>query len=177
MMHGGLGGVLGRWYEHLACGVIRRCGFPFYGVSGDVCRWLKDLRHHGGWHAAKRRGPRRTHRPWPRRNPLPPGGRNWSSGGRPPHRLCGAAHPEKGALRLAEAVQQLPGCVLAVAGTGPEEEALRALGGPVRVLGALPHPQIVQLLHQADCYCLPTEYAEGFPTTLLEAAACGCPIL
>ena len=37
--------------------------------------------------------------------------------------------------------------------------------------------QIVQLLSQADCYCLPTLYAEGFPTTLLEAAACGCPIL
>ena len=44
-------------------------------------------------------------------------------------------------------------------------------------LGALPHPQVVQLLAQADCYCLPTEYAEGFPTTLLEAAACGCPIV
>ena len=26
-------------------------------------------------------------------------------------------------------------------------------------------------------YCLPTTYAEGFPTTLLEAAACGCAIL
>ncbi|WP_418255228.1 glycosyltransferase, partial [Gemmiger formicilis] len=26
-------------------------------------------------------------------------------------------------------------------------------------------------------YCLPTEYAEGFPTTLLEAAACRCPIV
>ena len=50
-------------------------------------------------------------------------------------------------------------------------------GGSVHALGALPHPQIVQLLSQADCYCLPTEYAEGFPTTLLEAAGCGCPIL
>ena len=41
MMHGGLTGALGRMYEHLACGSIRRCGFPFYGVSGDVCRWLQ----------------------------------------------------------------------------------------------------------------------------------------
>lgn len=32
-------------------------------------------------------------------------------------------------------------------------------------------------MSQADCYCLPTEYAEGFPTTLLEAAACRCPIV
>ena len=35
----------------------------------------------------------------------------------------------------------------------------------------------IQLLAQADAYCLPTEYAEGFPTTLLEAAACRCPIV
>ena len=66
---------------------------------------------------------------------------------------------------------------LAVAGTGPEEAALAALGGGIHALGALPHEQIVQLLTQSDAYCLPTEYAEGFPTTLLEAAACRCPIV
>ena len=33
---------------------------------------------------------------------------------------------EKGALRLAQAVQGIPGCTLAVAGTGPEEAALAA---------------------------------------------------
>ena len=53
MMHGGLTGALGRMYEHLACGSIRRCGFPFYGVSGDVCRWLQTLRHPGGWPPAE----------------------------------------------------------------------------------------------------------------------------
>ncbi|MGG6497871.1 UNVERIFIED_CONTAM: glycosyltransferase, partial [Bacteroidetes bacterium 56_B9] len=59
---------------------------------------------------------------------------------------------------------------------GPEEAALAALGGGIHALGALPLEQIVQLLTQADASCLPTEYAEGFPTTLLEAAACRCPI-
>ncbi|MBS6646048.1 MAG: glycosyltransferase family 4 protein [Clostridiaceae bacterium] len=177
MMRGGLGGLLGRWYEHLACGLIRRCGFPFYGVSRDVCRWLETF----GIQAAgtlpnavdpaelavlAREEPRTD---WRQRLQVPPGG----------HLILfvGRLIPEKGALCLAKAMERLPGCVLAVAGTGPEEEALRALGGPVRVLGALPHRQIVQLLDQADCYCLPTRYAEGFPTTLLEAAACRCPIL
>ena len=51
------------------------------------------------------------------------------------------------------------------------EAALAELGGRVHALGALPHDAIIQLLAQADAYCLPTEYAEGFPTTLLEAAA------
>ena len=177
MMHGGLGGVLGRWYEHLACGIIRRCGFPFYGVSGDVCRWLKTFGISAAGTlpnavapeelAALARAEDRTN--WRQRLQVPADGHLVA--------FVGRLIPEKGALQLAKAVQQLPGCVLAVAGTGPEEEALRAMGGSVHALGALPHAQIVQLLSQADCYCLPTEYAEGFPTTLLEAAACRCPIV
>ncbi len=177
MMHGGLGGVLGRWYEHLACGIIRRCGFPFYGVSGDVCRWLQTFGITAAGRlpnavdpdelAALATADDRTD--WRQKLLVPEGGHLVA--------FVGRLIPEKGALRLAQAVQRLPGCVLAVAGTGPEEESLRALGGRVQVLGALPHPQIVQLLRQADCYCLPTEYAEGFPTTLLEAAACRCPIV
>lgn len=177
MMHGGLGGVLGRWYEHLACGIIRRCGFPFYGVSGDVCRWLKTFGISAAGTlpnavdpeelAALARAEDRAD--WRQRLQVPADGHLIA--------FVGRLIPEKGALQLAKAVQQLPGCVLAVAGTGPEEEALRAIGGSVHALGALPHAQIVQLLSQADCYCLPTEYAEGFPTTLLEAAACRCPIV
>lgn len=177
MMHGGLGGVLGRWYEHLACGIIRRCGFPFYGVSGDVCRWLKTFGISAAGTlpnavdpeelAVLARAEDRTD--WRQRLKVPADGHLVA--------FVGRLIPEKGALQLAKAVQQLPGCVLAVAGTGPEEEALRAMGGSVHALGALPHAQIVQLLSQADCYCLPTEYAEGFPTTLLEAAACRCPIV
>ncbi|WP_300283390.1 glycosyltransferase family 4 protein [uncultured Subdoligranulum sp.] len=177
MMHGGLGGVLGRWYEHLACGIIRRCGFPFYGVSGDVCRWLETFGISAAGTlpnavdpeelAALARAEDRAD--WRQRLQVPADGHLVA--------FVGRLIPEKGALQLAKAVQQLPGCVLAVAGTGPEEEALRAMGGSVHALGALPHAQIVQLLSQADCYCLPTEYAEGFPTTLLEAAACRCPIV
>ncbi|HIZ41424.1 MAG TPA: glycosyltransferase family 4 protein [Candidatus Gemmiger excrementigallinarum] len=177
MMHGGLGGVLGRWYEHLACGIIRRYGFPFYGVSGDVCHWLKTFGISAAGTlpnavdpeelAALARAEDRAD--WRQRLQVPADGHLIA--------FVGRLIPEKGALQLAKAVQQLPGCVLAVAGTGPEEEALRAMGGSVHALGALPHAQIVQLLSQADCYCLPTEYAEGFPTTLLEAAACRCPIV
>ena len=29
-------------------------------------------------------------------------------------------------------------------------------------------------MRQSDVFCLPTECAEGFPTTVLEAAACRC---
>ena len=177
MLHGGVAGALGRLYEHAACGSIRRCGFPFYGVSGDVCRWLQAFGIRAAGRLPNAVDPGELERlaraenaiDWRARLNVPQGGRLVA--------FVGRLIPEKGALRLAQAVQTIPGCVLAVAGTGPEEAALGALGGPIHALGALPHDQIVQLLAQADVYCLPTEYAEGFPTTLLEAAACRCPIV
>ena len=89
--------------------------------------------------------------------------------------FIGRLIPEKGAAALAEAAAALPGTALVALGTGPEEDRLRAAGA--HVPGAVSHARVVQLLRQADCYCLPTRYAEGFPTTLLEAAACGCPIV
>lgn len=177
MLHGGVAGALGRLYEHAACGSIRRCGFPFYGVSGDVCRWLQAFGIRAAGRLPNAVDPGELERlaraenaiDWRARLNVPQGGRLVA--------FVGRLIPEKGALRLAQAVQTIPGCVLAVAGTGPEEAVLGALGGPIHALGALPHDQIVQLLAQADVYCLPTEYAEGFPTTLLEAAACRCPIV
>ena len=89
--------------------------------------------------------------------------------------FVGRLIPEKGAGLLAQAVAQLPGVVLVAAGSGPQQQELADLGAVTP--GALPHDAVVQLLRQADVYCLPTRYAEGFPTTLLEAAACRCPIV
>lgn len=177
MMHGGLAGAAGKLYEHAACGSIRRCGFPFYGVSGDVCRWLETFGITAAGRLPNAVDPAELDKlahaenavDWRKKLNVPASGRLIA--------FVGRLIPEKGALRLAKAVQALPGCTLAVAGTGPEEAALTAMGGPIHALGALPHEQIVQLLTQADAYCLPTEYAEGFPTTLLEAAACRCPIV
>ena len=176
MMHGGLAGLAGKAYEHLACSIIKSCGFPFYGVSGDVCHWLRTF----GITAAGRMPNAVDPEELAKLAADHPRDFRGEFGLAPTTRIIafvGRLIPEKGAAKLAEAVWQMPDCALFIAGTGPEEAALRALGAPVYALGALPHPQIVQLLTQADCYCLPTEYAEGFPTTLLEAAACHCPIL
>ena len=177
MMRGGLAGAAGKAYEHAVCGIIRRCGFPFYGVSGDVCRWLETFGIKAAGRLPNAVDPDELEKlvraenavDWRAKLHVPENGKLIA--------FVGRLIPEKGALRLAEAVQALPDCTLAAAGTGPEETALAAQGGRIHALGALPHDQIVQLLAQADAYCLPTEYAEGFPTTLLEAAACRCPIV
>ena len=173
-MGGGLPGLAGRVYEQLACRLIAATGAPFYGVSSAVVRWLAAFGVKAAGTLPNAVDPAALAAlnaadpfDWREALGLAPG----------PGRVAfiGRLIPEKGAVALAEAVATLPGVTLAAAGAGPEEEALRAAGA--KVLGALPHHRVVQLLTQADVYCLPPRYAEGFPTTLLEAAACGCPIL
>ncbi len=94
--------------------------------------------------------------------------------------FAGRLIPEKGAGELIEAFCRLPAgmAVLAVAGDGPMLPRLRQrCPTGVRLLGSLPHEDTLRLMAAADLFCLPTRYAEGFPTTLLEAAGCGCAIL
>ena len=142
---------------------MRRCGFPFYGVSGDVCRWLKTFGIQAEGRLPNAVDPAELERlahadnavDWRRRLNVPADGRLVA--------FVGRLIPEKGALRLAQAVQGIPGCTLAVAGTGPEETALAALGGGIHALGALPHEQIVQLLTQAEPTVCPPSTPRASP--------------
>jgi glycosyltransferase involved in cell wall biosynthesis len=89
--------------------------------------------------------------------------------------------PGKGALELIAAFALLrgewPGAVLLMAGDGPLFDRARQLAGPgVHLAGALAYEENIALLAQADVYCLPTK-TEGFPTTVLEAAALGTCIV
>ena len=171
-MGNGLLGTCGRLYEQVACRLVRGTGAPFYGVSAAACRWL----HTFGITAAGTMP-----------NAIDPAALEQEAAHAPDWRaklnlgdrkivlFVGRLIPEKGAGLLAQAVAQLPGVVLVAAGSGPQQQELADLGAVTP--GALPHDAVVQLLRQADVYCLPTRYAEGFPTTLLEAAACRCPIV
>ncbi|KRW82222.1 hypothetical protein AQ621_11455 [Marinobacter sp. P4B1] len=72
--------------------------------------------------------------------------------------------------------------VLAVAGAGPDADALFALAkeclapGQYVWLGQLPYEDIPGFLAAGDIFCSPT-YQEGFSNTLVEAAACGLPLV
>ena len=171
---GGAVGLAGRLYEQLACGIIRRTKPDFYGVSAAVCRWLKNFGitakgclPNAVDPAALAREGAEDPADWRRKLGLDPRTRLVL--------FVGRLIPEKGAVDLAQAVADLPDTLLVAVGDGPDRDRLRELGAIAP--GALEHQAVVQLLQQADAYCLPTRYAEGFPTTLLEAAACGCPIL
>ena len=90
--------------------------------------------------------------------------------------------PEKGLPKLLGAVSSLNAagaCVhLAVAGSGPLEDRLFENHKTwLHYMGRLSKQELSGLLRDSDCFCLPTEYPEGLPTVLLEAAAQHCAIV
>jgi teichuronic acid biosynthesis glycosyltransferase TuaC len=88
----------------------------------------------------------------------------------------------KGQRLAIEALAELPGATLLVAGEGPERPALEGLIARlglerrVRLLGSLPPAQMPGLLAAADLMLLPSE-REGLANVWIEALACGTPIL
>lgn len=79
--------------------------------------------------------------------------------------------------------RRFPGVHLDVVGDGaalPEFEALAArVGVAERVTfhGRLNHAGVVAALRRSDVFCFPTTSSEGFPKAVLEALACGLPVV
>jgi glycosyltransferase involved in cell wall biosynthesis len=88
----------------------------------------------------------------------------------------------KGHHRAIEALAHMPDVSLYLAGQGPQEQSLRTLAGRLgvagrtRFLGALPQERLAELYGAADCLVLASD-REGWPNVLLEAMACGTPVL
>lgn len=94
--------------------------------------------------------------------------------------LTGRLVPEKGIIPLLEAASVLsdvPDIQFVLAGDGPLLDQAAHATPNVHALGRLSRHEIAALLIQSDAFCLPTR-SEGFSTSLLEAATCGCaPII
>lgn len=73
-------------------------------------------------------------------------------------------------------------CILVMAGKGPLQDEVRALAGSlgiaghVRLAGPLSSDKIAQHMVAADVLCLSSRN-EGLPNVILEALACGLPVL
>ena len=57
-----------------------------------------------------------------------------------------------------------------------EEITLNNLSGKVKILGFVPDDDLVKIYNLAEVFCLPSFY-EGFGIGILEAMACGCPVV
>ena len=90
---------------------------------------------------------------------------------------------EKGLRELLEAMHllaaQRPHLQLVMIGGGPMQDELRTLtagNDGVRLMGALPPEAVAQWMVAADLITLPS-YSEGHPNVLVEALACGRPVV
>jgi teichuronic acid biosynthesis glycosyltransferase TuaC len=97
--------------------------------------------------------------------------------------LCvGSLIPRKGLDLVLRALVQVPDCKLMIAGDGPRRAELEALAkrlgvrDRVRFLGEVPHADLPDLYAAADVLLLASS-REGWANVLLEAMACGTPVV
>lgn len=90
-----------------------------------------------------------------------------------------------GALLLVR--REFPGATLDVVGDGSALSELRSLAGHLGLEGAgagavtfhgrLDHEGVLDRMSRADVFCYPTQSSDGFPKVVLEALACGLPVV
>jgi glycosyltransferase involved in cell wall biosynthesis len=80
-------------------------------------------------------------------------------------------------------LQKFPGATLDVVGGGSLLSELKTraknlnLEDKITFHGKVQQAQVIALMKVADVFCFPTTASEGFPKVVLEALACGLPIL
>lgn len=99
-----------------------------------------------------------------------------------PNRLIfvGRFTEQKNLLNLLMAIKDIPHIELILVGDGPLESALQEFAQrhsiKVAFTGRIPNDQLPNLLNSAEAFVLPSLY-EGNPKALLEAMACGLPVI
>lgn len=100
--------------------------------------------------------------------------------------FVGRLHPVKGLSYLIHAMSKInriaPDAKLIIVGDGKERKALENLSEQLKnhdvieFMGKVPHDSVSQYLHSSDIFVLPS-LSEGLSNVILEAMACGLPIV
>lgn len=90
--------------------------------------------------------------------------------------FVGRLSVEKGVAALAQAMALLPDALLRVAGEGPEAGLLDGIASVAR-LGSLPGEVVREEMSRAAALVVPSIWYENFPRTIVEAFACGTPVI
>jgi phosphatidylinositol alpha-mannosyltransferase len=85
-------------------------------------------------------------------------------------------------LAFAQLVAEQPNVQLVIGGDGSDREELEAMVHDMEIpnitfLGYVDDTEKINLLQRADVFCAPAIYGESFGIVLLEAIACGIPIV
>ena len=88
----------------------------------------------------------------------------------------GSLIPRKDYVTLIKAFSKLKGFRLFIAGNGPEKEKLESLVNDQEITFTGHLNNIKEYLHVAD-YFVSSSISEGLPNTVLEAMACGLPVI
>ncbi len=96
--------------------------------------------------------------------------------------FVGRLSDEKGVSTLLASWRALPDIRLKVLGDGPLMPELQALVQSagltnVELLGQCAHEETLALMKEAYCLIFPSEWYEGLPMTIVEAFACGVPVI
>jgi len=89
--------------------------------------------------------------------------------------FVGRLSPEKGTGVLAR-VARMRDIAVDVVGVGPEESSLKA-SPTIRLLGWQPSDAVYSLMRAAKYLVVPSICYENFPRTIVEAFACGLPVI
>lgn len=90
--------------------------------------------------------------------------------------FVGRLAPEKGIATLLTALDRLPQSELRIAGDGPERPLLAA-HPRAQWLGPLAPAEVLRRMGSSAYLAMPSLWYENFPRTLVEAFACGLPVI
>jgi glycosyltransferase involved in cell wall biosynthesis len=92
----------------------------------------------------------------------------------------GRLEPQKNIAALLEALAEMPQTTAAIVGTGSLEAELKqrfsSLADRVTWFGSVPNSDLPALINRSRVFVLPSHY-EGHPKALIEAMACGLPVV
>lgn len=172
---------MGHIYEHLVTALVRHKCKVFFGVSKSCVEWLEHFN-------IKANGMLYNAIDIEHINMLM---KNEKTNYREKYNIddeaivityTGRLVREKGVLKLISAVQNIrekyENVYLMIAGDGELMDEVEGFCNKnIIALGRIDFNHVVALLKQTNIFCLPTDYPEGFPTSVLEAAACKCFIV